>query len=91
MVIMFISRFLKQRGEKMTIKEIVEKSKAICENTTCSKCPLQNCACISKHGEVHAEGEESLIALEEYFESIEKKDIAPKGNQQKEAKGKGKK
>ena len=65
----------------MNIKEIIEKSKAICESNKCNSCDLKDCACIDKHGHVNAADEKELIALEEYLES----------HQKSEKKGKGKK
>lgn len=65
----------------MNIKEIIKKSKAICETNKCGSCALKDCACIDKHGHVNAADEKELIALEEYLES----------QQKSEKKGKGKK
>ena len=53
----------------MNIKEIVEKSKAICETNKCSSCALKDCACIDKNGYVNAADASELLALEEYLES----------------------
>ena len=81
MVIMCISKFLRRRGESMNIKEIIEKSKAICETNKCTSCALKDCACIDKNGHVNAADASELLALEEYLES----------QQKSEKKGKGKK
>lgn len=64
----------------MGIKEIIEKSKAICETSKCGSCALKDCACIDKHGHVNAADEKELIALENYLESVkpEKKGKAKK-------------
>ena len=89
MEIMFISRILRQRGENMDVKEIVEKSKQLCKEKTCSTCPLQPKGCIDKYGTVHINSENELIEL---FKYLEKKDKGqPKENQQKETKGRGEK
>lgn len=56
----------------MNMKDIIEKSKAICEISKCSSCALKNAACIDKHGRVNAADAKELIALEEYLESQEK-------------------
>ena len=56
----------------MNMKDIVEKSKAICEISKCTSCALKNTACIDKHGHVNAAFAKELIALEEYLESQEK-------------------
>ena len=69
MAIMYISRFLKQRGKKMDIKDIIKQSQAICEKEKCGTCPLKNTACIDKHGHVNASDASELVALEEYLES----------------------
>ena len=68
MAIMCILRFLRRRGEFMGIKEIIEKSKVICETSKCGSCALKDCACIDKHGHVNAADAKELIALEEYLE-----------------------
>ena len=80
MAIMYISRFLKQRGKKMDIKDIIKQSQAICENEKCGTCALKNTACIDKHGHVNASDASELIALENYLESVkpEKKGKAKK-------------
>lgn len=57
----------------MNIKEIIEKSEAICELNKCNSCDLKDCACIDKHGHVNAADAKELIALEEYLERTEKK------------------
>lgn len=53
----------------MGIKEIIEKSKAICEVSKCASCVLKDTACIDKHDHVNAADAKELIALEEYLES----------------------
>ena len=94
MEIMFISRFLRQRGDFMKLEEIIEKSKEICENQTekgCSQCPIVEFTCIDINGHLSGNAE-GLIKLRDYLEAQEsKKGSQPKGNQPKEAKGKGKK
>ena len=54
----------------MDIREIIEKSKEICKNSTCTVCDLKNRACIDKHGYVNAANEQELIALVDYLESV---------------------
>lgn len=56
----------------MNMKDIIEKSKAICEISKCTSCALKNTSCIDKHGHVNAAFAKELIALEEYLESQEK-------------------
>lgn len=56
----------------MNMKDIIEKSKAICEKSKCTSCLLKECACIDTHGRVNASNANELIALEEYLESQEK-------------------
>lgn len=56
----------------MNMKDIIEKSKAICEKSKCTSCLLKGCACIDTHGRVNAADAKELIALEEYLESQEK-------------------
>lgn len=73
----------------MDAKEIVEKSKLLCKEKTCITCPLQPIGCIDKYGTVHVNSENELIELFKYFEKKDKGQ--PKGNQQKETKGRGKK
>ena len=94
MVIMFISKFLRRRGDFMKLEEIIEKSKEICENQTekgCSQCPIVEFTCFDLNGHLSGNAE-GLIKLRDYLEAQEsKKGSQPKGNQPKEAKGKGKK
>lgn len=54
----------------MNMKDIVEKSKAICEKSKCTSCMLKECACIDTHGRVNACDENDLIALEKNLEKI---------------------
>lgn len=53
----------------MNMKDIIEKSKAICEKSKCNSCLLNRCACIDEHGRVNASDASELVALEEYLES----------------------
>lgn len=73
----------------MDVKEIIEKSKQLCEEKTCTICPLQPIGCIDKYGTIHINSENDLIELFKYFEKKDKGQ--PKGNQPKDEKGKGKK
>lgn len=57
----------------MTLKEMIKKSKELCENSNCKTCDLKDCACIDKHGHVNAADENELIAMAAYFEKSEKK------------------
>lgn len=92
--IMYISRFLKQRGDFMKLEEIIEKSKEICENQTekgCSQCPIVGFTCVDLNGHLSGNAE-GLIKLRDYLEAKEnKKGSQPKENKQKETKGRGKK